>query len=30
LTGKGEWSESTEVTVGSNPPHRSVEMLLQH
>jgi hypothetical protein len=30
LTGKGEWSEVTEVTVGSNPPHRSVEMLLQH
>jgi hypothetical protein len=30
LTGKGEWNEVTEVTVGSNPPHRSVEMLLQH
>jgi hypothetical protein len=30
LTGKGEWSELTDVTVGSNPPHRSVEMLLQH
>jgi hypothetical protein len=30
LTGKGEWSEVTEVTFGSNPPHRSVEMLLQH
>ena len=30
LTGKGEWNELTEVTVGSNPPHRSVEMLLQH
>ncbi|HLM98552.1 MAG TPA: hypothetical protein VK335_04685 [Bryobacteraceae bacterium] len=30
LTGKGEWEEVTEVTVGSNPPHRSVEMLLQH
>jgi hypothetical protein len=30
LTGKGEWDEVTEVTVGSNPPHRSVEMLLQH
>jgi hypothetical protein len=30
LTAKGEWDESTEVTVGSNPPHRSVEMLLQH
>jgi hypothetical protein len=30
LTGKGEWNEVTEVTVGSNPPHRSVDMLLQH
>ncbi len=30
LTEKGEWSEVTDVTVGSNPPHRSVEMLLQH
>jgi hypothetical protein len=30
LTGKGEWDEVTEVTVGSNPPHRSVEMQLQH
>ena len=30
LTGKGEWSEVTEVTVGGNPAHRSVEMLLQH
>lgn len=30
LTGKGEWDEVTEATVGSNPPHRSVEMLLQH
>jgi hypothetical protein len=30
LTAKGEWNESTEVTVGNNPPHRSVEMLLQH
>jgi hypothetical protein len=30
LTDKGEWSEVTEVTVGNNPPHRSVEMLLQH
>ena len=29
LTDKGEWSEVTDVTVGSNPPHRSVEMLLQ-
>lgn len=30
LTEKGEWSETTDVTIGSNPPHRSVEMLLQH
>jgi len=30
LTEKREWSEVTDVTVGSNPPHRSVEMLLQH
>ena len=30
LTEKGEWSEVTEATVGSNPPHRSMEMLLQH
>jgi hypothetical protein len=30
LTGKGEWGEVTEMTVGSNPPHRSVDMLLQH
>jgi hypothetical protein len=29
LTDKGEWSEVTEVTVGNNPPHRSVDMLLQ-
>ncbi len=29
LTEKGEWSEVTEATVGSNPPRRSVEMLLQ-
>jgi hypothetical protein len=29
LTGKGEWEEVTEATVGSNPPHRSVDMLLQ-
>ena len=28
LTGKGQWQESTEVTVGSNHPQRSVEMLL--
>jgi hypothetical protein len=30
LTAKGEWDEVSEVTVGSNPPHRGVEMLLQH
>jgi hypothetical protein len=30
LTAKGEWDEATDVTVGSNPPHRSVDMLLQH
>jgi hypothetical protein len=30
LTGKGEWDEVTEATVGSNPPHRSVDMLLKH
>lgn len=30
LTTKDEWDEVTEATVGSNPPHRSVEMLLQH
>jgi hypothetical protein len=30
LTSKGQWGEVTEVTVGSNPPHRSVDMLLEH
>jgi hypothetical protein len=30
LTARGEWQESTDVTFGSNPPHRSVDMLLQH
>jgi hypothetical protein len=30
LTEKGEWDEVTEVTVGGNPPHRSVDMQLQH
>jgi hypothetical protein len=30
LSGKGEWDEVTEVTVGSNPPQRSVDMQLQH
>lgn len=29
LTDKDEWHEVTEVTVGNNPPHPSVEMLLQ-
>lgn len=29
LTSKGEWAETTEVTVGSNPPIDSVDMLLQ-
>ncbi len=28
LTAKGEWQETTEVTVGDNPARRSVEMLL--
>jgi hypothetical protein len=30
LTAKGEWQESTDVSFGNNPPHRSVEMLLAH
>lgn len=30
LTAKGEWNETTDVTFASNPPFRSVEMLLQH
>jgi hypothetical protein len=30
LTNKGEWDEVTEATVGGNPPHRSLDMLLQH
>lgn len=30
LTAKGEWQESTQVAFGNNPPHRSVEMLLEH
>ncbi len=29
VTDKGEWVEATDVTVGSNPAHRSVDMLLQ-
>ena len=28
LTGKGEWREVTETTVGNNPPHPSVQMVL--
>jgi hypothetical protein len=30
LTGRGEWEEVTDVSVGSDPPRRSVDMLLQH
>lgn len=30
LTDKGEWSEFTETSVGSNPPTHSVEMTLRH
>lgn len=30
LTDKAEWSEVTEIAVGSNPPRRSVDMLLRH
>jgi hypothetical protein len=30
LTDKGEWDEVTDETVGTNPPHRSMEMQLQH
>jgi hypothetical protein len=29
LTGKGEWDEVTEVTVGNSPAQRSLDMLLQ-
>jgi hypothetical protein len=29
LTAKGEWNEVTDVTVGNNSPHRSMDMLLQ-
>jgi hypothetical protein len=29
LTAKGEWQETTDVTFGGTPPHRSVDMLLQ-
>jgi len=28
LTGKGEWQETTEVAMGSDPPRKVVEMLL--
>ena len=30
LTDEGEWEEVTQVTLGSNPPRRSMHMLLQH
>jgi hypothetical protein len=30
LTSNGEWNEVSEVTDDRNPPHRSVDMLLQH
>jgi hypothetical protein len=30
LTPKGEWQETTEVSVGGGPPRRSVDMLLEH
>jgi hypothetical protein len=29
LTNTGEWNEITEATFGNNPPHRSMDMLLQ-
>lgn len=29
MTPKGQWQETTEVTMGNNPPQQSVEMLLQ-
>jgi hypothetical protein len=29
LTSKGDWSESTEMTMGSHPPFRSMDMLLK-
>jgi hypothetical protein len=28
LTPKGEWHETTDVTVGNNPPRPGAEMLL--
>lgn len=30
LTAKGEWQETTDVIFGNAPPHRTVEMLLEH
>lgn len=30
LTARGEWQETTDFTFGTNPPHHSVDMLLQH
>jgi hypothetical protein len=30
LTDQGAWAESTEAVMGSAPPRKSVEMLLQH
>ena len=30
LTGEGKWSETTDVTFGTNPPMHSVDMLLTH
>ena len=30
LSPKGEWQETSDVTFGGNPPHRSVDMLLTH
>ena len=30
LTAKGEWAETTEATMGTNPPRRVVDFLLQH
>jgi hypothetical protein len=29
LTATGEWQEATEVTMGDNPPHMGVEMMLK-
>jgi hypothetical protein len=29
LTPQGQWQEATEVSMGSNPPHRGLEMLLE-